>query len=1035
MEDENETQAASTTNGAAAARQRTPEIEVPKASAAYEDSEPVHVGRLTRTVVKYPCLVMWALFTVIMMLSILVAIAEIAPADSVFDVLGFPSFSPKFEPVVLRGLGTGEVQQDVYDPDEDDEDDRRRRRLDDDDDDELEREFTLSTIRLYYEDLEGDNLLTEENVLKMIDVERAILETDWENVCKTVWDFDEKKFKCAQPRTILNYLFENDKKHKELCEDGFCVVDEDDVKSCSGSVNVNGTKFATGLSFGKWPCVSTAFDWRDGTLANPKDWSKLLDKSLCDRGSDTKYFLDKDNEECKKPIMTKFSRAQYDIGCPRPGFKRCDEDRGAQNGELEGGLLGQGQYGRDLLAALSVQVDKHSATAQASTTTARGPQGDRTINIFFDASLTGRQADLGLYTAMTSIASLVFVFFYIWANVGSLFLAFVGVFEILMSLPLAWFIWRLILWQQLLDFFSVFLLPFLIICIGADDIFVFMDTWKASASKPPSISGTTETRLVWTYKTAASAMFTTTATTVLALCMTATSSIPFIATFGVKGALVVLMDYVLVISWFPTTVIVYHTYIEHATCCKWWCGCLPTCRPVDVTPGEPVPERKSVQLLREKAAPQIYKYRYAMLTIAMAAIVSFCAVFGSLYEVAQDFPSFYVDAHPRNAVEVITDTKFFVAADWKHQITVVYGLDPDKPVTRDETGQLVPDIFEEEDLKVNYYNLNLNENMQKQLVKDCADLRKNEDLVSKKEVYCILNDLEEWAGDDFPYENEEELRKGLADFYDSGDYGRLQGNFSDYGRLTNFVPDGTRGIKAIWNSFNATIPQEATSGPASIGPWQEAWYTYINETCAAPCFAHMNNPPVSEPINWEFMTIIQITVREVWSTMGYSLLCAFIVLMFTTWNVIVSGYVVLTITCIMVCVVGSVFAIGNNLSIFECTLIALTIGLAIDYSVHIAHFYVHAGGTRFERTQESLAEIGISVFGGAATTVFAGVPLFSASERFTSLFGFFILFTAMWSLFLTFFLLVPLLMIIGPEGTQGDMKRYLPERFRGKSTH
>jgi hypothetical protein len=80
------------------------------------------------------------------------------------------------------------------------------------------------------------------------------------------------------------------------------------------------------------------------------------------------------------------------------------------------------------------------------------------------------------------------------------------------------------------------LIIFLILCIGADDIFVFVDTWKASATKPRHISGSLESRLQWTCALAASAMFTTTATTVLALLMTATSTIPFIATFGIFGA-------------------------------------------------------------------------------------------------------------------------------------------------------------------------------------------------------------------------------------------------------------------------------------------------------------------------------------------------------------------------------------------------------------------------------------------------------------------------------------------------------------------
>jgi len=1010
----------------------------PERAVADDEVKHVHVGCLTRTVVRHPCLVMWALFALILGFTIVVAIVEIAPAQSVFEVLGFPSFSPKFEPVVLRGLGYGEVIEDGYDANADD---RRGRRLqdDEDDDDEEEREFTLAGISLWYEDLAGDNLLTRENVLKMIDVENAILDNDWEKVCKLQYDENDKDSRCAQPLTILNYLHQNDKEHKELCKKGFCLVSKTVQDSCDGSFDSNGTTVSTGLSWGKYPCVSTAFDWRQGKLAPEEDWDKLLEDLLCDPGFNTKFLLDKNAEACEKPITTKFARARYDVGCPLKGYKTCSDRRAQQNGDLEGGFFfGRGDYGNNLLASLRTAVDEHSATPTDAYVTSTNPTGGRTINVFFESSLTGRQIDLGIITALFSLISLVLVFIYIWVNVGSLFLAVTGVFEILMSLPLAWFIWRVVLWQQLLDFFSVFLLPFLIICIGADDIFVFMDTWKASGAKEAAISGSVETRLAWTYRQAAAAMFTTTATTVLALVMTATSSIPFISSFGVIAALVVLMDYVLVISWFPTTVIVYHTYIERAYCCRTWLAC---CGPCKVEPAQaegaaaqPAEERKSVRWLRQTVAPLLFRQRYAMLGIAGLAVVGMAIAFGLLYEEAQDFPSFYVDSHPRNRVETITDNEFFVSDDWKHQVTVIYGLDPDMPVTRAATGQLVPDLFEEENITTNYYKFDFTPAMQEALVEDCTETRTNSSLVDSRESYCILRDLRDWAGPAFPYKTERQLFDALEAFVDSSTYSDITANFSNYRRLTHFVPQGASGVKAIWFSYNATIPQEITSGPDTLGPWQELWYGHVNATCAAPCYAHMNNPPVPEPINWEFMTIIAISVREVWSTMGLSLLCAFVVLMLTTFNYIVSIFVVFNITCTMVCVVGSVFAVGNNLSIFECTLIALTIGLAIDYAVHIAHFYVHSKGkTRFDRTQEALAEIGISVIGGAGTTVFAGLPLFAAPERFTSLFGFFIFFTAMWALFLTTFLLVPLLMIVGPEGGQGDISRFLPSAARSSA--
>merc|ERR1719240_1304418 len=118
---------------------------------------------------------------------------------------------------------------------------------------------------------------------------------------------------------------------------------------------------------------------------------------------------------------------------------------------------------------------------------------------------------------------------------------------------------------------------FLILCIGADDIFVFTDTWKESAFMPPSISGSVLTRFEWTYRRAASAMLTTTATTCITLVLNATSPFNLIKSFGIFNMFVVLFDYILVISWYATTVVAL-TKINQKCCppgknWEWSCCC------------------------------------------------------------------------------------------------------------------------------------------------------------------------------------------------------------------------------------------------------------------------------------------------------------------------------------------------------------------------------------------------------------------------------------------------------------------------------
>lgn len=729
-------------------------------------------------------------------------------------------------------------------------------------------------------------------------------------------------------------------------------------------------------------------------------------------------------------------------------------------------------------------------------------------------------------------------------NVGSLFLAVTGMFEIIMAVPLAWFFWRILLWQKLIDFISMTVIflsararggersrraraaalalarkrgpgglttaalatPVLALCAARSPVhrrrrhvraardgtaasrarralraaaclcaarahppalrcapapaarpalapsFVYMDTWKSSISKPPHISGSLETRLSYTYKVAASAMFTTTCTTVLCLGITATARIPFISTFGIFAALVVLCDYILVITWFPITVVVYATYIEKSKIC----GCLPCCRPDESVPGEEQPERPSVVFLREKVTPVVYKWRKLIFALAFLLFMIFLAVFATRYQVADDFPPDTVDGHPLTETSDIIDTKFFQSEDWKYAVWVVYGFVPNEPVTYVESGQMVHRIDVAREYTVNYDpDFKLDKNLQEAIVEDCEQLRKDKWMVENKQVYCLLNLLRSWKPEDWPYEKESDLRKALDKYLDSPEYEAVLGDFADYGRKSGFVPDGDDGIKSYWHSFNSTIPQETKPGPESVQPHFDKWEAYTQANCAAPCF-HFLPGGQGGDISWALYILLSTLVQEVWSSIMYSLAAAFFVLNVTTLNWYISTMVVSVIIVIIICVLSTIFAIGNTLGVFESVFAVLCIGLAIDYAVHIAHFYNHSPGTRFEKTQESVSKIAISVIGGAATTVrararaaasrappdhasrararlrplpsgaapqvFAGVPLFLATGRFNYTFGFFILFTSGWAVTMTFIMLVPWLMMVGPEGDFGSFE-------------
>ena len=72
-----------------------------------------------------------------------------------------------------------------------------------------------------------------------------------------------------------------------------------------------------------------------------------------------------------------------------------------------------------------------------------------------------------------------FVIIYLRIHTGSYFLALMGIFQIFFSLPVSVFFYRLVFQ---IDYFSQLhiLVLFLVLGVGADDIFVLVDAWKQS---------------------------------------------------------------------------------------------------------------------------------------------------------------------------------------------------------------------------------------------------------------------------------------------------------------------------------------------------------------------------------------------------------------------------------------------------------------------------------------------------------------------------------------------------------------------------
>ena len=116
------------------------------------------------------------------------------------------------------------------------------------------------------------------------------------------------------------------------------------------------------------------------------------------------------------------------------------------------------------------------------------------------------------------------------------------------------------------DYFTLFcgLAMFVIMGIGADDVFVYWDTWVASKKGG---YGSTAARLSHVYGHAVNAMLVTSATTVISFFSNLSSSFIGVQTFGLFAGLLVTVNFISVCTFFPAAVLFYEKYLAETKFC------------------------------------------------------------------------------------------------------------------------------------------------------------------------------------------------------------------------------------------------------------------------------------------------------------------------------------------------------------------------------------------------------------------------------------------------------------------------------------
>lgn len=127
---------------------------------------------------------------------------------------------------------------------------------------------------------------------------------------------------------------------------------------------------------------------------------------------------------------------------------------------------------------------------------------------------------------------------------------------------------------------------------------------------------------------------------------------------------------------------------------------------------------------------------------------------------------------------------------------------------------------------------------------------------------------------------------------------------------------------------------------------------------------------------------------DIWKTALINLAIAigavFIVCLVITWSIWSSLIILLVITMIVVDIMGVMAILKIQLNAVSVVNLVMSVGIAVEFCVHITHAFMVSGGNRDQRMKEALGTMGASVFSGITLTKLVGVIVlaFARSQVF-----------------------------------------------------
>merc|ERR1712166_1647763 len=438
------------------------------------------------------------------------------------------------------------------------------------------------------------------------------------------------------------------------------------------------------------------------------------------------------------------------------------------------------------------------------------------------------------------------------------------------------------------------------------------------------------------------------------------------------------------------------------------------------------------RFLYRSYAPAVYNKRWFVI-VGSAIIIGLAAYFASTIE-NSDEPTQWLRKDNPVQQPINWEQQKFARTNRIKQVNIMNGVDE---VNRDGTN-----MYDTDDIgSAQFLEFDITKaGVQEQLLAQCESIKEWDYILfteGKADILCPIAEFKEYIENEvngtFPVPTTQVVTK-LAEF--ASWYESENDNAVDYSDMKTFDErdtrrrqymtvqqsirfdkngtDGTLELKAMIVVVNTTIQ----SAPASK---VEPIYNYFVGQIAKLAVTDGLSTPTQFANAWVSMELELTLNRSVVFGIGVSLAIAFVIIVLTTNDVLLSLMSVFTIGAIVVSLMANIVWLGWSISVVESICLTILVGLSVDYTIHIANSWRESSERdRLERVKKTLLEIGISILSAALTSVLACLPLLDTQIVFFTKFGVFIALTVVWSALYSFVFYVALLAVMGPRSGRND---------------